>query len=73
MSEISGSLRKALLRFIDGDTPKCSMRDYEMLRAISKEFQLESRYGADRSGGMVLTALNNKDRAIAEARKLTGM
>jgi hypothetical protein len=64
-------LRRLLTRFLKGDGPRCSEAEYRAICAIpglSRALQRESANGADRSAGMILTALHDAESAKAAVR-----
>ena len=71
--DLDPKLKRLLERVAKGDVPRCSQADYERLQALPgmrAVLQLESAYGADRRGGMVLTDLHSNGQSKIVARKL---
>jgi hypothetical protein len=61
-ADVEPRLRRLLERMAAGDTPRCSAAEFEALwRLLPGLLQRESRYGADRRGGYVLTPLRRGD------------
>lgn len=71
--QLESKLKRLLERVAKGDAPRCSIADYgrlQKLPGMRSVLQLESAYGADKSGGMILTDLHGDGGSIATARKL---
>ncbi len=69
--KLDPKLSAVLRKFAAGGTPRCSKAQFEQLwRLAPGVFQLESRHGADLSGGYVLTSLQQGDAAKDAAKRL---